>query len=47
MAFTPELIDELELLALFNLNNTRKDLRSITPPTARPSPPPDACTTRG
>ncbi|MHC3975488.1 DUF5669 family protein, partial [Pseudomonas aeruginosa] len=26
MAFTPELIDELELLALFNLNNTQEGL---------------------
>ena len=44
MAFTPELIDELELLALFNLNNTQEGLRSITPPTARPSPPPTPAT---
>lgn len=27
MAFTPELIDELELLALFNLNNTQEGLK--------------------
>ena len=47
MAFTPELIDELELLALFNLNNTQEGLKVHHTADGRPSPPPDACTTRG
>ena len=43
MAFTPELIDELELLALFNLNNTQEGLKVHHTADGRPSPPPDAC----
>lgn len=47
MAFTPELIDELELLALFNLNNTQEGLKVHHTADGKAVAAADACTTRG
>jgi uncharacterized protein (TIGR02647 family) len=43
MSLTPELVAELEILALFNLDSSQEGLKIHQTAAPKPLPPPNAC----